>query len=260
MRGPCLSPPQSTNLAVCLLAGLLLATGIAHAAEAPVRMVVPPALGPGRAAMPLIADPDLAGRRINAAMRRLDATLRKAAAACLVDGGKPGDWTRTVDVSMRGPGFVSYVVTDDAYCGGPHPDDATMAIVYDLHTGAPVDWTRLLPPALTGQLSLASGMDGTKTVTLASARLYGLFLAAYDRVHAQANDAECRNVVRQAGSGGPPGLSAWLDGKQGGLTLQLDVAHAVQACGDPVLIPLDTLRAEGARPMLVDALAAAMAR
>ena len=158
---------------------------------------------------------------------------------------------------MRGPGFISYVITDNVDCGGVHPSAATMSIVYDLHTGAPVDWTRLLPRSLTGTVQVTARVDGTKMVTLAAKRLYALFLTSYDRDHARPDDAECRDAVRNTGTDGPPEMMAWLDGKQGGLAVQFDLPHAMQACADPAVIPLATLRAEGAQPALLEALEAA---
>jgi hypothetical protein len=143
----------------------------AQAADRAVHLQVRQPVLPDVAAMPLIAGPtDDAERRINTALQRLDATVRKAAGACKDSDGKSG-WQRSVDATMRGPGFVSLLITDTVDCGGAHPDSGVMAIVYDLRTGTPVDWTKLLPPGLTGVPSLDSGEDGTKTVRLASARL-----------------------------------------------------------------------------------------
>ena len=52
-------------------------------------------------------------------------------------------------------------------------------------------------------------------------------------------------------------MMAWRDAKAGGLTVQFDLPHVVQACADPVVIPAAALEAEGAKPVLLDALAAA---
>ena len=227
---------------------VLLTAGSAYAADRAVHLQVPPPLVEAAAAMPQIAAPvDDAERRINAAVQRLDATARKAIAGCKLDDGKPGDWERAIDVPMRGPRFLSFVITDTVYCGGAHPDSSTMAIVYDLRTGAPVDWTRLLPPSLTGKMTLQAGPDGTKMVTLTSKRLYALYLDFYPR----AQSADCKDAVR---SSEPPAMMAWLDAKGSGLAVQFDLSHVVQACAEPVTIPLATLRAEGAQPDLLDAL------
>ena len=133
-------------------------------------------------AFPRIAAPtDDAQRRINRALDRLDAKVRDAARQCLAGGpAHPGDWARQIDVPMRGPEFVSYVVSDDVDCGGAHPNTGHSAIVYDLRSGSPVDWTALLPRALTGKLSLGEGEDGVRVVMLASPRLFALYRAGYD--------------------------------------------------------------------------------
>ena len=227
----------------------------AMAADRSVHLRPPPPLGKDIAAMPLIVDPaDEAEQRINAALQRLDGKVRKSIADCRKHAGENFDWSRAVDAPMRGPGFLSLVATDDAFCGGAHPFNAVTAIVYDLRTGDPVDWTHLLPPSLTGKVELIGGADEVKTVTLSSPRLYGLFLAGYDATGA---DADCKEAVRSAGSFGPPGMAAWLDGKRAGLVLHVSLAHVFQSCEDREVVPLATLEAEGARPTLIEALEAA---
>ena len=247
---------QSTNGLV--LAAMACWPLAAHAADRPVHMQVPPPVGKDAAAMPVIADPaDDAERRINAAVRRLDSALKGSMAECRTGGGRNWDWERSVDVTMRGPGFISYAITDSMYCGGAHPSSGTMAIVYDLRTGAPVDWTGLLPASLTGTVALGQQSDGSRMVTLSSGRLYSLFLAGYDASHAAPSDAECRNVVHGEQADAPPSMQVWLDAKRDGLAVLFDLPHAAQACADPVVIPWAVLQREGAAPALLDALAAA---
>ncbi len=237
---------------------LLLLASPASSAEPPIALRVPPQVAPDLAAMPQIAHPaDPAQARINAALARLDDTVRKARAACTNTRGDPTSWERGIDVPMRGPRFLSVVVADAIDCGGAHPDTATMAIVYDLRTGRPVDWPALLSPALAGKLTLSEGEDGTRTVRLTSTRLTALYHRYYD--HGQADDADgCKAEIAQLSGGGATPLSAWLDAKQGGLVLQTDLPHAMQACADPVLIPAVILKREGASPDLVAALEAGL--
>ena len=257
-------PPHPAGLQ-SLRAGALLLTlaGPAMAADRVVTLKAQPDLKPGLAAMPQIDTPaDEAEQRINAALRRLDGSVRKAASACRVEGGPQSSWTRSVATSMHGPRFLSFVMVDDAFCGGAHPNVGTMSIVYDLTTGAPVDWTALLPASLTGSVALSTGMDGTKMVTLASKALQALYLKGYRRQadpKREGDDAECRQAVTEAGSSAPPAMMAWLDAKAGGLAVQFDLAHVVQACADTVVIPTATLRRDGAKPVLTEALDAAHA-
>lgn len=244
---------------------LLSLTAPAWAADGPVTLVASSDARPGIAAMPQIAAPaDEAERRINAALKRLDARALKAEQACRAQGGKNSSWERSVQAPMRGPRFLSYVISDSWSCGGAHPSSNTMSIVYDLTTGAPVDWTTLLPASLTGKLALAEGPGGTKMVTLASGKLHALYLAGYrpktGDPKADDADKECREAVAETYDGQPPAMMAWLDAKTGGLAVQFDLAHVVQACADPVVIPVAALRREGAQPLLAVALEAAHAR
>lgn len=104
------------------LAAILVGTVVpADAADRPVRLQVPPDLETDLAALPTILDPaDDAERRINAALKRLDVTIRKAAKACRADAKDRGSWERSIDASMRGPRFLSYAITDSVFCGGAH--------------------------------------------------------------------------------------------------------------------------------------------
>ncbi|WP_419952017.1 hypothetical protein [Methylobacterium sp.] len=246
-------------------AGCLLATLVpGSAADRAVALEVPPDLAKDLSAMPRIANPvDDAERRINAAVQRLDGAARKAAAECLAQGGKHADYGRHIDVTMRGPRFLSYTMTDSAFCGGARPNTGTSAIVYDLVSGAPIDWTALLPPALTGKVALQTEMDGSRMVSLSSKRLFDLYLKAYrprtGQAKADADDDECRDAVSTPDGDGPPAMTVWLDAKAGGLAVQFDLAHVVQACADVEVIPLATLKAEGANAVLTDAIVAARA-
>ncbi len=241
-------------LAILLMANL--------AAVAPVRLAVPPPVRPGIAAYPRIAAPaDTAQRRINAAVIRLDARVRTAAHECLTDSStRVGDWQRDITVTMRGPEFLSYLVSDDVDCGGAHPNAALAAIVYDLRSGGPVDWAALLPTSLTGKLGLVNGEDEVKMVTLASPRLNALYRAGYSHSDDADEEKECRTAIADEMQSGPVPMIAWLDAKTGGLAVQFDLPHAEEACAEPVVIPAATLRREGASPRLLDALAAAHAR
>ena len=151
-----------------------LSTLPACAAVSTLQLQSPPPVGKKAVAMPLIANPsDDAERRINVALKRLDANLRKAIRDGKGNDNGPGGWVRKVEPTMKGPGYLSFVITDTSFCGGPYPSIGTMSIVYDLRTGTPVDWAQLLPPLLTGQIALTVETDGTRMATLErfSARL-----------------------------------------------------------------------------------------
>ena len=231
------------------------------AADRPVHLRVLPDVSKDLSSMPQIVDPTgEAERRINAALQRLDANVRKAALACKAEGGANSSWERNINVPMRGPRFLSFEITDNVFCGGAHPNVSTMAIVYDLTTGVPVDWTTLLPTSLAGKVALAEGADGTKMVTLASTRLHTLYLEGYRPKTGDPKvdeaDTECRDAVTNWSGEAPP-MMAWLDAKAGGLAVQFYLPHVVQACADAVVIPVVTLRHKGAQAVLTDAIEAA---
>jgi hypothetical protein len=235
---------------------------LALLAAGQVALAAPPPVAPGVAAFPRIARPaDAAARRINAALVVLDARVRRAAAECRAEGG-PGrsSWERRVEPTMRGPDFLSYRVTDDSYCGGAHPNNAHLAIVYDLGTGKPVDWATLLPARLVGAQALVTGGDGVRVVTLTSPRLTALYRAGYRTDHEPAVDEQCRATIAGDAENGRIALLAWLDARRGALALQYDLPHVAQACSAPVYVPAEMLRREGASARLVAALLAGRTR
>ena len=243
------------------LISVVLAAALAGAPAGPLALRQPPTVG-GVAAFPEIAAPATPEQRlINSALARLDMRARAAARECLAGARRGGEWSRQVDVTMRGPEFLSFEVSDDTDCGGAHPNQGHFGIVYDLASGAPVDWTRLLPPALTGKLDLVAGADGVKTVTLASSRLSQLYTKGYDRgPQDDPQDAkDCREAINQAMADGPVPMSAWLEATEGGLALQFDLGHAEEACADAVTAPTAVLKREGASRRLIAALEAAHA-
>ncbi len=233
---------------------LLLIAGVAHGADRVVTMKKMPPVVKGVDAFPQIDAPqDDAERAINYAVARLDLKVRAAAKDCKTQAAQ-GEWSRTVTTTMAGPRFISYEISDEMDCGGAHPDSGTTAIVYDLTTGKPVDWTRWLPPSMTATVALTEASDGTKMVTLASKRLYAMYLAGYPKDQ----DADCKAAIKDVGTdSGAPAMTVWLDAKGDGLAMSFDLSHAVAACEEVVTIPTAALRKEGANSMLADAIDAA---
>jgi hypothetical protein len=242
------------HIGSAILLAWLCAAAVAQAADRVVHLVVPPAAHKNIAAMPQIAAPaDDAERRINAALKHLDRNVLKASGDC-----NGGDWERSVDVPMRGPGFLSLTITDSVYCeGNAHPDSGTFSIVYDLVTGRAVDWTKLLPPSLTGTVTLEEQGDGTKVVTLASKRLFELYMAGYRAGEPAGSDLEeCKQAFLDQAADAPPGMMVWLDAQGGGLAVQVGLPHVEKACEEPVVITASALRTEGARAALLKAFGA----
>jgi hypothetical protein len=245
------------------LASWLLIASSAVAADREVRLRLMQDVAPKVPAFPRIAHPiDDAEREVNLALDRLDAAVRKAGQDCRRESKGRASWERMIGVPISAPGFLSFYFGDNVYCGGAHPSVGAAAIVYDLRSGAPIDWTRFLPPTLTGEVAMSETSDGSKITTLSSARLHRLYLDSYrpktGNADDDAADDECREAVASEQNGKPPGMIVWLKEKEG-LAVQLDLVHAVQACSDEVAIPAATLKAEGASADLIRALETAHA-
>ena len=218
---------------------LVLATGTS-AAE-PVRL----ARATSASAFPRIAAPQTpATAKINAALTRLDRRWAGFVRECRA-GGKDNEATRRIEATMAGPRVLSLVANDEESCGGAHPDNSTLALVYDLSTGRPVDWRQMLGPRLVAYTNTDTVIDGTTIGMIGSKALRDVY------VRARKPDKDCADVLTD------PGLNfvAWLDGKRHGLAIQPVLPHVVAACGDDVTVPLPDLRRLGADPALTSALA-----
>lgn len=203
----------------------------------------------------LVAGPAVtatSAEKINAALVRADGRVKSAALDCQASFKEQQHktsrdaWQRTITVSMLGPHFVSFTALDSYYCGGPYPNDGLeMPLVYDLVTGSPVNWVKLLPAGTKGVLS--NGADGTKTGEIV--------WPAIRKVAMRDADADCK----EAWDSYPEmTFSISLDAKQGAVVLQpTSFPHAMQACADDVLLDAARLRALKAAPELIEAVEAA---
>ncbi len=234
----------------------------AAAAEAPVQLKAMAPLAVDLAAFPRLvaAFGDKAAERINQALDRRDRQVQSAAKDCRSNSDRPADamWSRVISVAMRGPRYLSLVADDSWYCGGAYPDFSLLVLVYDLNTGSPVNWSRLLPASLIQGTSLDSAGDGTQIGVVSSRALQALYLKAKISDPKDPLDPECKDVLSN------PGLkfNIWPDGKGDGLALETEgLAHVVAACGsDSVIVATLTLRKLGVQPALLDAIDTAHAR
>ena len=128
-------------------------------------------------AWPLILNPaSPAEQRVNATFTMLNKHLEQALHDCDGDyqawlkqignvaGGQDQmskDWSRNVKVTMRGPLFLSVVASDDVFCGGAHPNDDRIAMVFDMSIGAQVDWNTLVSKSEGAAIDKEAAMDGT---------------------------------------------------------------------------------------------------
>jgi hypothetical protein len=229
-------------IAACLAGGRAVA-----ADSAGVQLTPTAAIAPDLAAFPRIeAAPDEAAARINHALAAADDRSRAFVKDCAAQEGEdPTSVTRTIMVTMRGPRYLSFVANDSFDCHGAHPDTDTVALVYDLKTGAPVNWGAVLPATLAGKARLDEAGDGTRIGMTSSPVLQRLYLKGHEI------DPDCIEPLSE------PGLEfiLWPDAEQGGLAIQpASLPHVVAACGDRATIPLARLRQLGVKTGLIDAI------
>ena len=233
-------PPTIT----LLLAGLAILPAAAAEPEPAVTLTPLPAVTRGVAAFPQVSGPQ--AERINQSLRRADARVRAAAAECKPPGETRSTWRRTIAVTMRGPRLLSLLAEDSWYCGA-YPDEAPIALVFDLETGAPVNWARFLPPSFVGKTTIDSAGDGTRIGMVQSPTLAELYRKGL-------TEEQCGDVVEDDQAA----FQLWPDAKAGGLVVRImTLPHAIAVCAERVTIPLDTLRRLNAPRALLDALATA---
>ena len=250
--------PLKSLFAAALFAGALF-SGVAGAAAGDGTVVLsqPAAAGPGLAAFPRIeaaggsnATP-AAIERINAALDKADTRLRTAAADCRAEAGT-GDgagWQRTVEVATAGPDYLAVVARDDLFCGGAHPTTGTFALAFDLTTGSPLNWARLLPAALAGTASLDSAPDGTRLGVLTGPALTRAYLAGYGAAAKPVLDAGTIAACREGAFDPQVSFVLWPSARPAGLAIVPEnLPHVVAACAVPVVLSPKTLAGLGVSP------------
>ncbi|HEX3881587.1 MAG TPA: hypothetical protein VHW66_02920 [Stellaceae bacterium] len=240
------------GLRVVLVALGVLAAAVAHAGDEPVTMRAVKPVAHGIEAFPRIGTPrDAAVARINHALAGADASVDRLAVDCNHYKG----WHRGVQVTMRGPRYVSLLAGDDWYCGGAYPDTDLTALVFDLSTGAPVDWTKLFPPALVDAAGPSPGGGVSDPIFIPTRGLWDLFVKT-----ANSPGDEC-NEVRNSASDMDTSLMIWPDAKEDGIALAAtQFPHVVKACSGPATVPVAELRKLGVDAALLDAIDEAHAK
>jgi hypothetical protein len=232
-----------------LALGLIASAALADAV--PLAFTKVPDVAKNIAAFPRLAATDAMSQKVNDALAKGDGRVKAGIKTCLINAGKKGDWSRAVDITMKGPRFVSYVSLDDYFCGGAYPDTSTQALVYDLTTGIPVDWAKFLPAPLLGQKGTTKAADGTVLGTLASPALTALYVKA---VKPAEIDPSCADALDSQ----TLHFLIWPDAKENGLALQqTDLPHVAAACGPAATVPMTELRSAGVDGALLDAIEAA---
>ena len=250
------------GLAACGQGTASRAEGVAGAAGDPI-LVEKPRLSADIEAMPRLSGDSPAIVRINAELDRLDATAVADAGECgrMADSQEGDGWTRTITRPMTGPAYLTLREHLEIFCGGAYPSTSQTPITWDLSTGERVNWVALLPGLGLVQDQAEEGMPTDYVYSVRSPRLETL----YERkMLAEATDAEwreqCRDVwTPKAGDELGQGFRVWADAEHGGVAIDADYAHAVQACGGTVYLTAEEMRAAGAPAGLIDALTAAKA-
>jgi hypothetical protein len=243
---------RTATLAIAALGVYSMAVNQAAAADPPVALKKSPPVAKNVDAFPRIAAPaDPAAQRINQALDRRDAQVKTAAKEC-----SNGDWERAVSVPMRGPRYLALTAQDSWDCGGPHPDDSLLVLVYDLSTGSPVNWTRLLPASMVQTSTLDTAGDGTKIGVIGSRVLQDFYIKALSSDPKNPLNPDCHEVLNE------PDLkfNVWPDAKAGGIAIQPEgLAHVLAPCVSSVVVPISDLRKMGVQPALLDAIESAHA-
>ena len=249
---------QWSMAAATIVAGVFL-SGAAFAADAPVQLKPSPAASNDDIpTFPrLVAAPDdKAAARINKALDKLDALTREAMKECRANVQDPSDFDfeRSITVTMRGPHYLGFSVGGSQDCGGAHPASGSSSFVYDLTSGSPVNWQRLLPKSMVQGTSLDTDINGATIAFVTSKTLQGLWLKA----EAAANPIypDCEDAVNDP----KLQLNVYPDAKAGGLAVEPgNFPHVFAACADTTVIPTAILRPLGVDAGLLDAIDAAHA-
>ena len=225
---------------------ILSADGVAQAQQ--VKLVPQPDLAKGIASFPHLAPEVPHSAKINAAVDKIQGRVLAVVADCKKAGNGESDFNRSIDVTMQGPRFVSFVVRDAFVCGGPHPNASKAAFVYDLTTGKPADWLHLLPAAVAGKAVAGST---TGDVVLGLLQSPALKRAYVEDNKASGVDNDCLDAYKEMKFS----FMLWPDAEKRGLVLdQDDLPWSMKHCGGGITLSLDKLRKLGVGEELIDAI------
>jgi hypothetical protein len=260
VRRELLSPfALSVALAAVLLGGLATESGNSQTTAAGNLRIEPvKEFRKGVDAWPLIVSPDTpVGKRVNETLTRLNRSLAQALHDCDADYLRwqkvvghlasareqmSTDWSRKIDVTMEGPRFLSFVASDEKFCGGAHPDGGRMAMVFDMSNGAPVSWTELVAKSAGASLYAGTFWDGST--------VGALVLPALQKMNASSADADCKDAFQN-----PQPFLIWPDAKHETLVAQpFDLPHVVQACANEIDLTMDQARKLGFDEALLSAI------
>lgn len=229
------------------------AAGIVH-------LTSPKPLRKGLEAWPLIDHPSTAAQvKINTKIRQLNKTVADIAEGCehpAADdpgSGRPGFVERQIQVTMRGPRYLSMVADDGEDCEGVHPANHTEVIIFDLATGVPVNSGTLLTKSAGVSMRDGSNVDGTKVNALIVPGLAKMYL---DGAPPDRPGDDCEDVFREYDQA----FLIWPDAKKGTLDIEaVDVPQVSFHCVYDMDLSLDQARTLGFSETLLRAIETAHA-
>ncbi len=216
----------------------------ATAANAPLTLRKTPNLAKNAEAFPMLVGATPAIARINRTLQAANAKQREDMKDCWRDAPQDGYWwEQSVGAPLIGAHFVSLWAHGDLSCGGAHPNLVDETLTFDLTTGEPVDWRRLLPA------SLRLATDGTVASddAIASPALTALFV---DQSTKEGVGADCQEAFAQQ----EMNFEFWPDAKAKGLAMRAaNLLHWAEGpCSGPVTIPVATLKRLGLDAPLIE--------
>jgi hypothetical protein len=200
-------------------------------------------------AWPLIVHPgNAAERSINATLANLNKKFARKVQDCI--SGKfawskdltPGEWERTVRVTMQGPLFLSMTALDGFYCGDAHPDDDLVVLVFSLETGEQVDWSKLVDKSAGASLSKdeLGDEDGTPPLVLPELKV----------IYAAAQEGYCQDYFNDKRS-----FVLWPDAESGTLIAEVaGLPHVALPCKNELKMTIEQARKLGFDESLLQAI------
>lgn len=256
-----ISNPTKQVAMICIwIAVTILGRGAAGQTPS-ISLTQPTPLRYGVDAWPLIDHPGTpAGIKVNAKLTHLNLLMQQSLKDCdagyndalkqmgeRAKGQDPAskDTNRSIVVTMQGPRYLSMAAHDFADCGGAHPNTDTEVMVFDLKTGAPVNWMTLIAKSANASSYSDSVMDGTTAGAIILPALSKMYIAAASK--------DCSDAFQS-----PQSFLIWPDAKKGMLDTQaFDLPFATAACGTEMDLTLKQAKVLGFRTVLLDAIQAA---
>jgi hypothetical protein len=186
-------------------------------------------------ALPRIAHPSPAQVKLNHSFALIDKSARGSADSCR-GPSEEGDemfYNRSIEVISLGPLFLSVYLSEEIGCGGVHPYVNLFTFTYDLHTGEPVHWAKLLTKVHAEEVSVNPGnMLPVEIFGVSSLALQKLYSAGWKA------DGQCQleDVVDPLGETITTFLLSPAPHKQGISALPTNLASAAAICAQPVVL------------------------